>query len=173
MGTFSGGYGPLHYWDGSGAPAFSPVAGGVEINVSWLGSNLRVGASSVPGTLFIKTISAGGLAAGRVHEHLTSSIGTGGSGSSFATLGAPDGLYAFGATLGGGGLTSDPIYFVFNQGMTEEVHDEGIAFYSSQVVPEPSSLALAGLGAIGLAGLAMRRRVRRVARAATRVRDGT
>ena len=40
---------------------------------------------------------------GRVHQHLDSSIGSGWSGSSFATPGAADGLYAFGVTLSAGG----------------------------------------------------------------------
>ncbi len=165
LSVLPGAYGALHYWDGTGQASFAPVSGGIEINVaqdhSSINSNLRVGGSSTSGSLLIWNITGSGAAAGRVHQHLESGIGVGGNGLSFTTSGAPDGIYAFGATLSVGGLTSDPIYFVFNQGMTEAIHDEGIDFYSAHVVPEPSSIALAGLGVAGLAGAALRRRMRK------------
>jgi hypothetical protein len=160
-----GAYGALRYWDGTGAASFAPVTGGVEINVSQshasINQNLRVSGSSTSGSLLVWNILGTGGANGRVHQHLESSIGVGGSGSSFDTLGAPDGIYAFGGYLSVGGLVSDPIYFVFNQGMSEEIHDEGIDFYSAQVVPEPSSIALAGLGIAGSVLAALRRRLLR------------
>lgn len=161
LSIFQGTYGSLRYWDGSGTPSFLPVTGGVEVNLNRGGSNLRVGAFTSSGSLTIASIPGVGPSAGRVHQHLTASIGSGGSGSSFGLLGADDGLYAFGAMLSIGGLVSDPIYFVFNQGMSEEIHAEGINFYSAQVVPEPSSVALAGLGVAVLAGAALRRRMRK------------
>jgi hypothetical protein len=161
LSVFSGTYGSLRYWDGTGEANFVPVTGGIEINLNRGGSNLRVGATTTSGAVTIAPVPAVGLTAGRVHQHLTTSIGEGGSGSSFAALGAPDGLYAFGATLSVGGLVSDPIYFVFNQGMSEAIHDVGIDFYSAHAVPEPSSIALAGLGVAGLAGAALRRRMRK------------
>jgi hypothetical protein len=161
LSVFSGTYGSLRYWDGTGEANFVPVTGGIEINLNRGGSNLRVGATTTSGAVTIATVPAVGPTAGRVHQHLTTSIGEGGSGSSFAPLGAPDGLYAFGATLSVGGLVSDPIYFVFNQGMSEAIHDEGIDFYSAHAVPEPSSIALAGLGVAGLVGAALRRRMRK------------
>jgi hypothetical protein len=164
LSIFSGSYGPLHYWNGVGEPLFLPVSDGIEINLNRNSSNLRVGAATTSGSLNVATVPSAGGSAGRVHVHLTSSIGTGGSGSSFSTLGAPDGLYAFGATLSVGGLTSDPIYFVFNQGMSEAVHDDGMAFYQAHVVPEPSSVALAGLGVAGALAAGWRRRRRAAAR---------
>jgi hypothetical protein len=149
LGVFSGYYGSLRYWDGSGNPNFVLVSGGIEINLNKGSSNLRVGATTTSGSLTIASILSSGASAGRVHTHLQSSIGAGGAGSSFATLGAPAGLYAFGTTLSVGGLVSDPIYLVFNQGMTEAVHDEGIDFYTTQIVPvpEPSTTVLAAIGA--------------------------
>ena len=152
LSVFSGNYGSLHYWDGSGtSAAFSPVASGVEINLNRGSNNLRIGGATASGSLSIATI----LAAGRVHEHLQTSLGAGGSGGSFTTLGAADGIYAFGATLSSGGLSSDPIYFVFNAGKSEAIHDVGIDFYATQAVPEPSCFALVTLG---VAVLAFRRK---------------
>ncbi len=152
LSVFSGNYGSLHYWDGTGtSAAFSPVASGVEINLNRGSNNLRIGGATASGSLSIATI----LAAGRVHQHLQTSLGAGGSGGSFTTLGAADGIYAFGATLSSGGLSSDPIYFVFNAGMSEAIHDVGIDFYATQAVPEPSCFALVTLG---VAVLAFRRK---------------
>jgi hypothetical protein len=161
LSLFSGPYSTLHYWSGTGSPAFSPVAGGVEINLNRFSDNLRVGATTTSGTFPITTVGV----TGRVHLHLTSSIGVGGTGGSFTggTLGAPDGIYAFGAILSLSGtapLTSDPIYFVFNQRMSESVHDEAIDFYNVAVVPEPSGVILA-VGGIAVAGGLLRRRLRR------------
>lgn len=111
----------LSYWDGSGAaPSFAPVAGGVEINLKAGTNNLRVGAGSGSGTLFVQTVPS----SGEIHYHLTSNIGVGGSGQSFATPGGPDGIYAFQATVGldppssSTGLaparSSLPVWFVFS-----------------------------------------------------------
>ena len=152
LSVFSGNYGSLHYWDGTGtSAAFSPVASGVEINLNRGSNNLRIGGATASGSLSIATI----LAAGRVHQPLQTSLGAGGSGGSFTTLGAADGIYAFGATLSSGGLSSDPIYFVFNAGMSEAIHDVGMDFYATQIVPEPSCFALL---ALGVAVLAFRRK---------------
>ena len=44
LSVFSGNYGSLHYWDGTGtSAAFSPVASGVEINLNRGSNNLRIG----------------------------------------------------------------------------------------------------------------------------------
>jgi hypothetical protein len=159
LNLFDGPYSSLNYWSGTGSPAFSPVTGGVEINLNRALSNLRVGAATTSGTITVGTVPGAGVVAGRIHQHLQSSIGVGGSGGTFDTLGAPDGIYAFGATLSVGGQASEPIYFVFNQGMSETVHDEAIDFYNVQVVPEPSSMILAA-GGIAVAGGLLRRRRR-------------
>ena len=151
LSVFSGNYGSLHYWDGTGtSAAFSPVASGVEINLNGGSNNLRIGGATASGSLSIATIPE----AGRLHKHLQTSLGAGGSDGSL-TLGAADGIYAFGATLSSGGLSSDPIYFVFNAGMSEAIHDVGMDFYATQIVPEPSCFALL---ALGVAVLAFRRK---------------
>ena len=151
----AGAYGPLRYWDGSGSPSFTPASDGVGINLNKGSFNLLVGGSTTSGSLTIGSTGA----QGRVHQHLDSSIGSGWSGSSFATPGAADGLYAFGVTLSAGGLTSEPIYFLYNVGLTETVHDEGIAWYEANVVavPEPSSATLAGIAIAGSMWLGRRR----------------
>ena len=67
LSVFSGNYGSLHYWDGTGtSAAFSPVASGVEINLNRGSNNLRIGGATASGSLSIATI----LAAGRLHQHL-------------------------------------------------------------------------------------------------------
>lgn len=144
----AGSYGPLHYWNGTGAVNFTPVGGGVEINLNKGSNNLRIGASTLSGTLSVGTTTA----SGRIHQHLETSIGTGGSGSGFTTLGAPDGLYAIGLVLTAGGFSSDPAYVVYNVNMSEEIHDQGMAWYETHVVPEPSTTALALAGLLLLAG---------------------
>jgi hypothetical protein len=120
---------------------------------------LRIGGSTTSGSM-----SIGAIAAGRMHKHANSLIGSGGSGANFDTPGAANGFYAFGATLSvpdSGLLASDPIYMVYNVGMSEALHDQAIDFYNVQVVPEPSSLALAGIGAVGAGLAALRSRQRR------------
>ena len=145
----AGAYGPLHYWDGSGSPSFTPASDGVGINLNKGSFNLLIGGSTTSGALNIASTGV----QGRVHEHLNSSIRSG------ATLGAADGIYAFGVTLSAGGLTSAPIYFLYNVGLSETVHDEGIAWYEANVVavPEPSSATLAGIAIAGSIWLGRRR----------------
>ena len=164
LSVYGGSYGSLHYWNGVGSPAFAPVTDGTEIILDSGTPFLRIGGSTTSGSM-----SIGAIGTGRIHKHADSLIGSGGSGANFDTPGAANGFYAFGATLsvpGSGLLASDPIYMVYNVGMSEALHDEAIDFYSVQVVPEPSSLALAGLGAVGAGLAALRSRQRRARRKA-------
>lgn len=159
LSVFGGRYGPLHYWNGTGSPAFLPVSNGVEIALDSGTPFLRIGGTTTSGS-----ISIGSITAGRIHKHIDSLIGAGGSGGSFTTQGAANGFYAFGATLAvpaSGLLASDPIYFVYNVGMSETIHDEALDFYATHVVPEPSSLHACGLGLVCLAGGGAWRRLRK------------
>lgn len=76
------------------------------------------------------------------------------------TLGAPagSGIYLLSLRLwdeSGTLASSDPFWFVLNNGMSEEDHEAAIAYVESVVVPSP------GVGAIGIAGFACVRRRRR------------
>lgn len=150
-----GAYGPLHFWDGSGAPSFAPASDGVGINLNKGSFNLLVGGGTTTGSLNIGSTGV----QGRVHQHLDSSIGSGWNGTVFATPGAANGIYAFGVTLSAGGLASEPIYFLYNVGLSETVHDDAIAWYEANVVavPEPSSATLAGIAVAGSLWLGRRR----------------
>ena len=151
----AGRYGPLHYWDGTGGVSFAPVSDGVGINLNKGSFNLLIGGATTSGSLNIASTGV----SGRVHQHLESSIGSGWNGSAFATQGAPDGLYAFGVILSAAGLTSDPIYLVYNVNLSEEIHDAGIAWYETNVVavPEPSTVTLAMTAIVGSAWIGRRR----------------
>ena len=65
---------------------------------------------------------------------------------------APDGVYLIGLDMklpGSGLANSDPIYFVYNNGVGEATHDEAIDWVQNNlVVPEPSSWAIMAIGAV-------------------------
>ena len=154
--VYSGSYGSLHYWDGTGSPSFSPVTGGVEVTLASTLGSLSIGASTTSGSFDIRNVLAVGPSAGRVHLHLDSTISSG----------VPDGIYALGGVLStsaSGVADSDPIYFVYNMNASEESHDDAMAFYESlgpTAVPEidPNSLGSAfALVAGSLAWLERRR----------------
>jgi hypothetical protein len=160
--VYSGSYGSLHYWDGSGSPSFSPVTDGVEITLTSALGSLSIGGATTSGTLDLVDISGIGPAAGRVHDHLDSGI----------SLSALAGIYAFGGVLSTAALgvaASDPIYLVYNVGASEEAHDAAIAFYESlgpTAVPEidPNSLGSAFALVAGSLAWLERRRGNREAR---------
>lgn len=47
---------------------------------------------------------------------------------------------------------SEPFWIVFNFGETEPTHDAAVEYVETNIVPEPASLALLGVGALALAG---------------------
>jgi hypothetical protein len=60
-------------------------------------------------------------------------------------------VYAFATTFSVAGLTdSDPVYWVLAAGVDEAVHEAAVDYIatSTGIVPEPSSLLLAGSSAI-------------------------
>lgn len=152
----------LFYWDGTGAVNFAPAPVDVLLGLR-RGSNTGFvdGAGNQTGTW--PTIQGTG-AAGRVHEHLESQL-LFTDGANPAAPNAPNGIYYIGMQLkltptvnSNGTLTnSDPIYIVYNNGLSEEVHDAAIGYIETNVVPEPGTWTMLALG--GVAGLwSIRRR---------------
>lgn len=140
----------LRYWDGTGEPAFAPASPSVRIDlvgspsrkVSFTASAATLTPSSST-SLLVGTFDAVNAA---LHVHLGSSI-------YFAGLQQPDtvpvGAYLLSFQLINPGTPvagSDPLFIVFNNGLTEELHDDAIALvqssYARAVVPEPATLAL-------------------------------
>ena len=161
----------LFYWNGAGSVAFAPVASDVTLDLSKLGGGgwtrgINGASASVISGTSIQDTGSGGT----VHTHLFTSIGSAGQ--------APDqGFYLYSLQLEMTGYTSsDPLYFVFGaldpgaiqapfgdldefetaHGLAEVWVEDNLA-----VVPEPSSLALAGIGAVGAGLAALRSRQRR------------
>lgn len=165
----------LFFWDGSGTVAFAPVASNVALNLinndpTWNLGITGTSAGVIPGNV-ISTSGSGG-AAGFVHHHLNTAISEAG--------GAPDpGFYLYSLRLEMAGYTSsEQLYFVYgadnlsapmaNFELKHEMAEDWVKG-NVAVLPEPSSLALAGLGAAGAGLAALRSRRRRAGRKAARV----
>ena len=144
--------GPLLYWDGDEltAPAlglglnlfFGPVSRTVNGNSTGVTTGFSLGAATDPN--------------GEFHQHFVFEM----------SASAPIGAYGVLLELTPAGLStftkSDPFLIVFNQGLAVEAFESGVdAMVQVTAVPEPSSIALAGLGVAGLAGAALRRRMRK------------
>ncbi len=123
----------LTYWNGIGQPKFTPVKGGVEVNLQVAGQDLRIGE---------KTDTIGGLNPAQIRRTISVAVsdgqnftntmdvamGTGGQFSRFAKSGAPNGVYAFTGSFSvqgdsSLGLTkpireSLPVAFVFSVGQS-------------------------------------------------------
>jgi hypothetical protein len=142
--------GPLLFWTGTSMAA--PQAG-LALNMFWGPSSVAVtGASGVTG------FSLGGATDpdGSFHEHFTFELAADASPGAYGVLLelTPAGSSTF--------TKSDPFLLVFNRGLEYEAFESGVdAMVQVTAVPEPSSIALAGLGVAGLAGAALRRRMRK------------
>ena len=153
----------LFYWDGNGAVNFTPAPAGVELGFK---RGSTTGLVSNAGTLatFPTIGTTDGL--GRLHVHTESQLNFT-DGADPALPNAPEGIYYYGAILSlstGGVAASDPIYFAYNNGLTETQHDEAISFIENNIaaVPEPGTWAcvVCCLGAVGYwGGKKMRRQV--------------
>lgn len=147
--------GPLLYWSGT---AMAPPQAGLDLDLIWVGTTLSVTGTSGPVT---NGFSLGGATGtnGRFHEHFTFEIAES----------APLGAYGVLLELTPLGLStftmSDPFLIVFNRGLGAEEFEAGVeSMVELTAVPEPSSVALAGLGVA--AALAAGWRGRRPKRAA-------
>jgi hypothetical protein len=155
---------PLSYWNGAGDVSFAPVATGESLRLNF-GANDRTisGISGVQAGFSIQTVDGSGA----VHRHLNAFL-SGADGNTIPAgpgpwgagdgVQAPIGAYLFSLELlldpAGAIANSDPIYIVFNNGLSEALHDVAIDWVNQNLVPEP---ALAGV----LAPLVMRGRRRR------------
>lgn len=142
----------LRYWDGSGAePAWTAPPGQTHLDL-WMGTTSRTltGSSGAQSGALIQSVATGGV----VHKHFTSSLFADNTSSNVPTdLGfvAPaDGVYAFSLELTltheSTTYTSDPLWVVFNNGLSETAHDAAI----ESLVPEPAGLGLLTMGSLML-----------------------
>lgn len=163
----------LFFWNGAGAVAFAPVGANVTLGLTKAGaggwtSSINGASSAVVAGNVIQTTSA----SGGVHTHLFTEIAEDGA--------APEqGFYLFALELGMNGYSSsDPLYFVFGAldplslapqfadlAAFEEAHGLAEGWVETNLVapvPEPSALALAGIGLLAMGGVAWRRRLNRL-----------
>lgn len=143
--------GPLLYWDG--AELKSPQVG-LGLDLTWAFDTLRVTGTNGPVTA---GFSLGGAtdANGSFHEHVTFEI------ADYAAFGAYGVLLELTPAGSSTFSTSDPFLIVFNRGLGAEEFEAGVdAMVHLTAVPEPSSVALAGLGAAGVLAAGWRRRRR-------------
>jgi len=144
----------LEYWDGSGAVNFAAAPADVDLGLIRGSSTAYVSGTGVTGTL--PTIGSTG-ASGRLHNHLSSELRFQGS-SNPLDPSAPEGLYLIGLTLSLNGLEdSDPIYFVYNNGLDEELHEMGMEWVETNLVPEPQTWLMMGTALVGLMAVGRRR----------------
>jgi hypothetical protein len=151
----------LQFWDGTGSVSFAPALAGIDLGINRGSNTVHFSGSGQSGT--VPTIGSTG-AAGRVHVHVASLLNAA-DGTNPNLPNAPDGIYLIGLDLAMAGselANSDPIYFVYNNGLDEEVHDLAMEeVQENLVVPEPSTWAIMAISAVALAATARRKRGRK------------
>jgi hypothetical protein len=149
----------LQYWDGTGGVSFAGAPVDVSLGLQRGSSTVVIDALGHSGTA--PNIGSTGVS-GRLHVHLSSLLNAT-DGVDPGLPNAPDGVYLVGLQLklpGSGLLDSDPIYFVYNNGLDEEVHDQAMEWVELNLVPEPASWVLVALGGAALAVAGSKRRGR-------------
>jgi hypothetical protein len=148
--------GSLIYWDGVTEASWGLPPGATYLNLT-MGTTTRTltGTSGPQAGSLIQSVASNGS----VHKHFVSSLfaapGSSNVPGDIGFVDPVDGIYAFQIELtltpiGGSTLVSDPVWIVFNNGLTEEQHEEAM----ESLIPEPASLSLLGLPAL----LMLRRR---------------
>ena len=146
----------LSFWGGSGPVTFGAVPSSETLRFTFGSANTTVGSGAAAQDGF----GLGAVAAdGSLHRHLSALL-NGSDGNNDPADGNPPapGIYLVPMVLGSSDpavLPSAPVFVVYNNGLTEEAHDEAIDYVQTNVVPEPAS---AGLAAITSAALLLRRR---------------
>lgn len=143
----------LSSWNGTGQPAFKPVARGLEINLNVAGRDLRIGANTDQplgpraGSIrrSIDVAVSDGLPFTR---RIEATIGTGGTRSSFEKPGAAAGIYAFTGLWSVRNATgirdSAPVTFVFTVGeVSPASRDRALAFFSAAATRPVAIVAVA------------------------------
>jgi hypothetical protein len=133
----------LFYWNGTGSPALTNASS--ESMTFSFGANTRnvTGSSGVQSGFSLQTVNADGS----VHRHLNSFLnGSDGNAlpASVDGVEAPAGIYVLAMELTSSDSTiasSEPFYVVFNNGLSESIHDEAIDYVASTLVPEPAMFA--------------------------------
>jgi hypothetical protein len=166
----------LLYWDGTGAANFTPAPSNVYLGLQ-RGSSINLGNTGFvggTGPVFGTTPVVGSTGTvGRVHDHVNSLLMYSTetdpalilAGSTNPTPpNAPDGIYTLGIqlrlrdSLGNTNYTSDPVFLVYNNALSEELHAEAIEWVEANLVPEPATWVACGLFALAFAGAGLRRR---------------
>jgi hypothetical protein len=144
--------GPLLFWNGT---AMAAPQAGLGLSLFWAGNSRSVTGTSGSVT---NGFSLGGATAldGSFHEHFTFEI------AENADLGAYGVLLELTPAGSSTFTNSDPFLLVFNRGLGAEEFEAGVgAMVQMTAVPEPSALALAGIGLLAMGGVAWRRRLNR------------
>jgi len=133
----------LLYWDGASASVtFTPAASDISLTIykATMTSSVTVTGTGSTGSVTLGSISSTGY----IHTHSISTIS-----SSDDTV--DTGVYAVqGYLKAADGTTSDPIWIVYNNGLTEEQHDSAMSYLETTLVPEPAALTTLGIGALAL-----------------------
>ncbi len=140
--------GPLKFWD--------PTNGIVPTDVSALVVRSGVGYSVDKNSTFVAggNLATGAGYAGTFNFHSSTTVNI--------PLGSPEGLYVVGYQLRSTGSTpygpSNTFYAIGINGLSGEELQLGLQELAAIGVPEPSSMALAGLGIVGVGLAAWRKR---------------
>jgi hypothetical protein len=152
--------GNLSYWNGVGSVAFNTVPSLETLRLNLGAQNRTIGSATGEIAGFpIGTIAAGGS----IHRHLGSFL-QGADGNTIPGDGnePTEGIYLFllELTSSDAGISDSlPLFVVYNNGLTEEVHVAAIEWVETNVlpIPEPATLALCGV-AIAVLATGWRRR---------------